>query len=61
MVGFAVYGAVQAHLKQPVTFPGDYLAWDREMCQSQKPFFPALPPLHFLYAQLTTTPQAPQC
>lgn len=39
MVGFAVYGAVQAHLKQPVSFPGDYLAWDREYCQSRSTRF----------------------
>lgn len=35
MVGFAVYGAVQAHLGEPLRFPGDYLAWDREYCQSE--------------------------
>ncbi|KAK5175839.1 uncharacterized protein LTR77_000979 [Saxophila tyrrhenica] len=34
MVGFAIYASVQAHLKQPLAFPGDYSAWDREMCQS---------------------------
>lgn len=34
MVGFAIYASVQAHLQQPLEFPGDYLAWDREMCQS---------------------------
>ena len=34
MTGFAVYASVQAHLKRPLAFPGDYLAWDREMCQS---------------------------
>jgi nucleoside-diphosphate-sugar epimerase len=34
MVGFAVYGAVQAHLRRPLHFPGDYVAWDREHCQS---------------------------
>jgi nucleoside-diphosphate-sugar epimerase len=34
MVGFAVYGAVQAHLGRPLHFPGDYVAWDREYCQS---------------------------
>ncbi|KAL1995878.1 hypothetical protein VTN49DRAFT_744 [Thermomyces lanuginosus] len=34
MIGLAVYGAVQAHLKQPLAFPGDYAAWDREYCQS---------------------------
>ncbi|KAJ4519210.1 hypothetical protein HRR81_001128 [Exophiala dermatitidis] len=34
MVGLAVYGAVQAYLGQPLAFPGDYVAWDREYCQS---------------------------
>ncbi|KAJ0413957.1 hypothetical protein BJY00DRAFT_295991 [Aspergillus carlsbadensis] len=34
MVGLAIYGAIQAHLKQPLAFPGDYAAWDREYCQS---------------------------
>jgi nucleoside-diphosphate-sugar epimerase len=34
MVGFAIYASVQQHRKQPLHFPGDYLAWDREMCQS---------------------------
>lgn len=34
MVGLAVYCSVQAHLKRPLEFPGDYLAWDREYCQS---------------------------
>ncbi|KAK5274519.1 hypothetical protein LTR99_004773 [Exophiala xenobiotica] len=34
MVGLSVYGAVQAHLKRPLAFPGDYVAWDREYCQS---------------------------
>jgi hypothetical protein len=34
MVGLAIYGAIQAHLKQPLAFPGDYAAWDREFCQS---------------------------
>lgn len=32
--GFAVYASVQAYLKQPLYFPGDYVAWDREYCQS---------------------------
>ena len=34
MVGIGVYAAVQAKLNQPVKFPGDYIAWDREFCQS---------------------------
>ena len=34
MVGFAVYASVQAHLGQPLAFPGDYVAWDKEICQS---------------------------
>ena len=34
MIGFAIYASVQAYRKQPLEFPGDYLAWDREMCQS---------------------------
>jgi nucleoside-diphosphate-sugar epimerase len=34
MVGLAIYGAIQAHLKQPLAFPGDFAAWDREYCQS---------------------------
>lgn len=34
MVGLAAYCAVQAHLGQPIAFPGDYVAWDREYCQS---------------------------
>ena len=34
MIGLAVYGAVQAHLKRALAFPGDYVAWDREYCQS---------------------------
>ncbi|KAL3462669.1 hypothetical protein BJX64DRAFT_299414 [Aspergillus heterothallicus] len=34
MVGLAIYGAIQAHLNQPLAFPGDYAAWDREYCQS---------------------------
>lgn len=34
MVGFVVFGAVQAHLGEPLAFPGDYVAWDREYCQS---------------------------
>jgi nucleoside-diphosphate-sugar epimerase len=34
MIGILVYASVQAHLKQPLAFPGDYIAWDREFCQS---------------------------
>lgn len=34
MFGFAVYAAVCAHLGQPLRFPGDYLAWDKEFCES---------------------------
>jgi nucleoside-diphosphate-sugar epimerase len=34
MVGIAIYCSIQAHLKQPIAFPGDYVAWDREYCQS---------------------------
>ncbi|KAA6410230.1 MAG: hypothetical protein FRX48_05651 [Lasallia pustulata] len=29
-----VYAAVQAHMKQSLVFPGDYLAWDKEQIQS---------------------------
>ncbi|MCJ1300163.1 hypothetical protein MMC08_002957 [Hypocenomyce scalaris] len=29
-----VYAAVQAHLTQPLVFPGDYVAWDKEQIQS---------------------------
>ena len=32
--GFAVFASVQAHLKKPIAYPGDYLSWDREHCQS---------------------------
>ncbi|KIW44375.1 uncharacterized protein PV06_05389 [Exophiala oligosperma] len=34
MVGLSVYGSVQAYLNRPLAFPGDYVAWDREYCQS---------------------------
>ena len=34
MVGLAVYASVCAHLQQPLAFPGDYIAWHREYCQS---------------------------
>lgn len=33
-VGLAVYASVQAHLGRPIIFPSDYIAWDREHCQS---------------------------
>lgn len=34
LVGIAVYASVQSYLKRSLAFPGDYLAWDREHCQS---------------------------
>ncbi|KAL4813949.1 hypothetical protein BDW67DRAFT_192585 [Aspergillus spinulosporus] len=34
MIGLAIYAAIQAHVNQPLYFPGDYIAWDREFCQS---------------------------
>ncbi len=34
LIGFGIYAAVQAHLGQPILFPGDYRAWDREHVQS---------------------------
>ena len=34
MVGLSIYASVQAHLGRPLAFPGDYAAWDREICQS---------------------------
>ena len=34
LVGFGIYAAVQAHLGQPISFPGDFRAWDREQVQS---------------------------
>jgi hypothetical protein len=34
LIGFGIYAAVQAHLGQPISFPGDYRAWDREQVQS---------------------------
>ncbi|KAL5001184.1 hypothetical protein BDV10DRAFT_192384 [Aspergillus recurvatus] len=34
MIGLAIYASIQAHLNQPLYFPGDYVAWDREFCQS---------------------------
>ncbi|KAH6843377.1 hypothetical protein B0I37DRAFT_384333 [Chaetomium sp. MPI-CAGE-AT-0009] len=34
LIGFGIYAAVQAKLGQPIAFPGDYRAWDREQVQS---------------------------
>ena len=34
LIGFGIYAAVQAHLGKPISFPGDYGAWDREQVQS---------------------------
>ncbi|KAK4147309.1 uncharacterized protein C8A04DRAFT_9097 [Dichotomopilus funicola] len=34
LIGFGIYAAVQAELGQPICFPGDYSAWDREQVQS---------------------------
>ncbi|GAB1315433.1 hypothetical protein MFIFM68171_05643 [Madurella fahalii] len=34
LIGFGIYAAVQAYLGQPICFPGDYSAWDREQVQS---------------------------
>lgn len=34
LIGIGIYATVQAHLGQPLRFPGDYSAWDREMIQS---------------------------
>ena len=34
LLGFGVYASIQAHLKRPISFPGDYRAWDREQHQS---------------------------
>ncbi|KFA71245.1 hypothetical protein S40288_11314 [Stachybotrys chartarum IBT 40288] len=33
-LGFGIYASVQAYLKQPILFPGDYRAWDREQVES---------------------------
>lgn len=30
----AIYAAVQAHLHQPLVFPGDFAAWDKEVIMS---------------------------
>ncbi|KAK4237799.1 hypothetical protein C8A03DRAFT_34217 [Achaetomium macrosporum] len=32
LIGFGIYAAIQAYLDQPMVFPGDYHAWDREQC-----------------------------
>ncbi|KAF9893416.1 hypothetical protein FE257_010728 [Aspergillus nanangensis] len=34
LIAIAIYAAVQTYLRQPLAFPGDYHAWDREYCQS---------------------------
>ncbi|CAH0018927.1 unnamed protein product [Clonostachys rhizophaga] len=34
LIGFGIYASVQAYRKQPLLFPGDYRAWDREQHQS---------------------------
>ena len=34
LIGIGIYAAVQAHLGRPISFPGDYRAWDREQAQS---------------------------
>ncbi|CAH0047652.1 unnamed protein product [Clonostachys solani] len=34
LIGFGIYASVQAYMKQPLLFPGDYHAWDREQHQS---------------------------
>lgn len=34
LIGIGIYAAVQAYLGQPISFPGDYRAWDREQAQS---------------------------
>ncbi|KAK2616799.1 hypothetical protein QQS21_000176 [Conoideocrella luteorostrata] len=34
LIGFGIYASVQAYLKKPISFPGDYHAWDREQHQS---------------------------
>lgn len=34
LIGIGIYAAVQAHLGKPLSFPGDYHAWDREQAQS---------------------------
>ncbi|AEO55684.1 NAD(P)-binding-like protein [Thermothelomyces thermophilus ATCC 42464] len=34
LIGFGIYAAVQAFLGEPIAFPGDYHAWDREQVQS---------------------------
>ena len=37
MVGITAYAAVQKHLGKPLLFPGDLVAWDKEICR--KPEF----------------------
>ncbi|KAL4784885.1 hypothetical protein BJX76DRAFT_347451 [Aspergillus varians] len=34
MVGLSIYASIQAYLREPLAFPGDHAAWDRECCQS---------------------------
>ncbi|KAK5722543.1 hypothetical protein LTR15_005774 [Elasticomyces elasticus] len=34
LVGLSAYCAVQSYLGETIAFPGDYIAWDREYCQS---------------------------
>ncbi|CAH0004480.1 unnamed protein product [Clonostachys byssicola] len=34
LIGFGIYASVLAYMKQPLLFPGDYRAWDREQHQS---------------------------
>ncbi|KAI1124609.1 hypothetical protein F5Y10DRAFT_249058 [Nemania abortiva] len=34
LIGVGIYAAIQTHLKQPIAYPGDYHAWDREQVQS---------------------------
>ncbi|KAK5681247.1 hypothetical protein LTS10_007009 [Elasticomyces elasticus] len=34
LVGLSAYCAVQSYLGESIAFPGDYIAWDREYCQS---------------------------
>ncbi|KAL4797711.1 hypothetical protein BDV19DRAFT_387139 [Aspergillus venezuelensis] len=34
LLGLAIYASIQAHLGLPLYFPGDYISWDRELCQS---------------------------
>ncbi|KAK4959259.1 hypothetical protein LTR10_004061 [Elasticomyces elasticus] len=34
LVGLSAYCAVKSYLGETIAFPGDYIAWDREYCQS---------------------------